>query len=207
MREKEVKMPNWCSTHLTITGDHDQLQRLNQELDLAEKIPSNTDFRKGWLGNLLLHTGMSNDAVCYGEIHCRGEITYRDYGEEEGEITIDTETAWGPCLEVFTRFLDHFNLDKLEVIYTAEESGQDLYWTNDPSEAGTWIFDSWEPEKMPEPFAGMSYEFLPEEEMNKMLSDALGETGETKDLAGKFMYEYEDCSIHVYEFCPIEDLD
>ena len=134
-------MPNWCSTIITFHGKNaKKLETLVDEWT-KEKLPGVSDyFGENWLGNCLVNSGiMSFEEACYGNIRCRGTIDYLSYTDDE-ELTMETSTAWGPAITMWKIINDTLNLD-LSIVYTAEEPGCELYWTNDPVVKDTWMYE------------------------------------------------------------------
>lgn len=134
-------MPNWCQSIITFHGKN--AKKLGNLIDewTKEKLPEVSDyFGKDWLGNCLVNSGIMNfNEVRYGDIRCRGSIDYVEYTDEE-ELTMETSSAWGPAITMWRMINDKLNLD-LDIVYTAEEPGCELYWTNDPCVEGTWMFE------------------------------------------------------------------
>ena len=132
-------MPNWCMTRITFHGENaKKLEKLIDEWT-SEGLPG-VDFGGYWLGNCLVKSGvMSFDEAAYGDIRCRGTIDYVEYTDED-ELTMETSSAWSPAVEMWYLINDKLNLD-LDIVYTAEEPGCELYWTNDPAVEGTWMYE------------------------------------------------------------------
>jgi hypothetical protein len=147
-------MPNWCYTNINIC--HNDKEKLNAFFDKVEewsdKQYKTNDFDNGtlgWLGNIVGNSGLAEWKVKENgredfvpSISCRGSL--QTFELHDNSINIDTETAWGPMLEMWRLLCDKY-LQGADIYYTAEESGNGLYQTNDPDVAGTYYIDIWEP--------------------------------------------------------------
>ena len=147
-------MPNWCYTNITIC--HNDKNKLKDFFDKVEewiKKPYKTNdfdtYSLGWLGNIVGNSGLAEWKVKENgredfvpSISCRGSL--QTFELHENSINIDTETAWGPMLEMWRLLCDKY-LPGADIYYTAEESGNGLYQTNDPDVADTYYIDIWEP--------------------------------------------------------------
>ena len=147
-------MPNWCYTNITIC--HNDKNKLKDFFDKVEewiKKPYKTNdfdtYSLGWLGNIVGNSGLAEWKVKENgredfvpSISCRGSL--QTFELHENSINIDTETAWGPMLEMWRLLCDKY-LPGADIYYTAEESGNGLYQTNDPNVDGTYYIDIWEP--------------------------------------------------------------
>ena len=147
-------MPNWCYTNITIC--HNDKNKLKDFFDKVEewiKKPYKTNdfdtYSLGWLGNIVGNSGLAEWKVKENgredfvpSISCRGSL--QTFELHENSINIDTETAWGPMLEMWRLLCDKY-LPGADIYYTAEESDNGLYQTNDPNVDGTYYIDIWEP--------------------------------------------------------------
>ena len=147
-------MPNWCYTNINIYhNDKNKLKDFFDKVEEWRKKPYKTNdfdtYSLGWLGNIVGNSGLAEwkakengreDFV--PSISCRGSL--QTFELHDNSINIDTETAWGPMLEMWRLLCDKY-LPGAEIYYTAEESGNGLYQTNDPDVAGTYYIDIWEP--------------------------------------------------------------
>lgn len=129
-------MPNLCSTTITINGESDDVKRLGDLIEKAqEQLYINTMSEGRWLGNICIYTGISSiDDAIKGKPRCKGEIECFDY-YDDNSLTIYTITAWVPMLEMWKLIIEkHF--PDMEIIYSCEEPGAMIYWTNDPTLVG-----------------------------------------------------------------------
>lgn len=147
-------MPNWCYTNINIC--HNDKNKLKDFFDKVEewrkkpyKINDFDTYSLGWLGNIVGNSGLAEWKVKENgqedfvpNISCRGSL--QTFELQENRINIDTETAWGPMLEMWRLLCDKY-LPGADIYYTAEESGNGLYQTNDPDVADIYYIDIWEP--------------------------------------------------------------
>lgn len=118
-------MPNWCNTAYTVVGDEkdlDALHKTMRELETRKEPSVPNGFGTSWLGCLV--DALGDD---WNKVHCRGEWGGLEY--EGGELTFYTMTAWCPCNEVWELVREKF--PSISYYYMAEESGCNVYLTND----------------------------------------------------------------------------
>lgn len=125
-------MPNWCVNYIDIRGKAEEitaLYNLIEEWTSKESTP--TAFRKKWLGNIVNHSGIGTvDTGADTDIFCRGYLSEMD-DDEDGLLLIQTETAWNPAMKMWDMVCKKY-LTEYSLIYSAEECGEELYYTNDP---------------------------------------------------------------------------
>ena len=118
-------MPNWCRTRISFRNTAEKLKALDVAFREATKpSPENVKVGHTSLAELLIYMGLSLDDTKH-----QGRISY--YWADNKEIYIETVTAWAPMLAVFRLFADKY-APGTNIVYTAEEPGCGLYWTNDP---------------------------------------------------------------------------
>ena len=149
-------MPNWCSTYLRFKGPKESVKKFYDLMVGFEKQGSSIEnsWDSSWLGTFI-ERGLRRDPLDrdHGIIgnckfkaktyNCRGNITYIDHNDEE--VIIDTETAWGPMLEMFYDLKAKYAPD-LKITWQAIEPGMGLYVTNDPAYKGKINIESWDDE-------------------------------------------------------------
>lgn len=136
-------MSNHCYTNITI--NHEDTNRLKTLYNLIEEWTSKNyrenGFGLSWLGNVVGNSGIdSSDENKDFSVRCRGSIIYMDFNGDQ--IIIDTETAWVPMMKMWIKVLEKY-LPDAELIYSAEEPGCGIFWTNDPCIIGKYLIDSW----------------------------------------------------------------
>jgi hypothetical protein len=106
----------------------------------------NHGFREGtWLGNILGNSGLAEwteegFVTPSGEkIRTRSSVEMLEYDEYVG-IKIFQEDAWGPMVRVWQLIFDELLPDS-QIFYTAEESGNLIFVTNDPDYEDKYYID------------------------------------------------------------------
>ena len=127
-------MPNWCYTSVSINTKSHNL--FNTWLDKGQE---ESDFKRNWLGSIIKYSGIGNPDS--GDCpRCRGTIENID--TDDNSVIFNTETAWSPMLKGLKMVADKYAPGS-EIIYSAEECGMEIYFTNDPSEVGKIYVDNW----------------------------------------------------------------
>ena len=124
-----------------------------------------------------------------------------DMDLHDDQITIYTETAWSPMVQLWVKVLERY-LPDAELIYSAEETGCGIFWTNDPTLAGRYCIDSWNNDIMSDPE-------LSESEAVKLLKEQLVTVENDIDTLIKMLEDsdIEDVSINKWEYVDVHDLD
>lgn len=205
-------MPNWCFTSVTIHSTKENLDIIERELVNATSTnPVKADFGNTWLGNLLLYIGMDEDSVVHGDIRCRGSM--EDFLRQDDE-TIDCViySAWSPHIQCICKFVDHY-VDDAEIIYTAEEPGCELYWTNDPAVEDTVYIDSLIENEMPEEYMKiLTFQGCNQRILIKYLNDLLNARASSLEelnvMLNKQLEEYDNyIGMHAYRYVDIGECD
>jgi len=126
-------MPNWCFNTIRIIGPN------KESTEKFFKLLSDWKTEDNWLGNIVEKSGI--DDKKHEKYSCRGSISYLDYDECD-QISIDTETAWGPTNEMWYALIEKYLPDG-EFFYTSEEPGCGVYETNEPDLLDKYIYDAW----------------------------------------------------------------
>ena len=213
-------MANYCYTNIAINGTKEVLDPLYTELKTAlerdgekDGPDAGTDFDRNWLGNLLLHIGMTVDDIQERGIRCRGRVDWIDYYGDQ--ITLDTETAWVPMMQCIVKFVEHYT-DEATITYSAEEPGCDIFWSNDKDYIGKVYLDCNRDEDFfPEDLAKLIGEDNPgvwdKMHFQKILEDYLGHSGEFEELVDEVADRLEDInediyfSAHIYADVPLAE--
>ncbi len=158
-------MANWCYTNITISHkDQGLLEGFFEKIEeWTSKDYVKNDFGHNWLGNIVGNSGIAKWTDDFhtdsGEyIKARGTLNERHLNK--GYINLATKTAWGPMMRMWVLVCEKY-LPGAEIIFTAEESGNLLYQTNDPDLEGKYYIDVWEP---PEEFEDIESDFEASEE-------------------------------------------
>lgn len=133
-------MPNWCYNDITIIGPTEEdAQKFYKNLEeWTSKNYKDNDFGLHWLGNIVGNSGL--DDPVNGKYECRGSIAYMDCDSDE--ISIQTETAWGPMNDMWTALIER-DMPDGEFYYMAEEPGMGVYCTNRSELDGKYYYDYW----------------------------------------------------------------
>lgn len=206
-------MPNWCYTDITIYhDDKDKLKAFFDKVEEWRKKPYKENgfdaYSLGWLGNIVGNSGLAVWKINengYGDfnppIECRGSL--QTFELLENQIHISTETAWSPMLFMW-RLLCEKYLPEADITFTAEESGNGLFQTNDPDVIGKYYVDVYDP---PEEFEDVDMEYEASEEYVIKLLQRILKTdnnnivqllNEADDLDWIWVHQWEDCDIDVY---------
>lgn len=121
-------MANICDTTYRITGGRDSLNDMEARIKKATKDSA-------WLGEIVKEYGGDPNAV-----HCRGELTYMEWGDPNAVLVLCCNTAWGEMPE-FRHFLERQYGD-ICIFYTAVEPGCGVFCTNDDNFANLWHVDA-----------------------------------------------------------------
>lgn len=138
-------MPNWCFTKIDINADSDETaQKIHDKLEQWLKAPDGKHINDGdgWLGCLAVNSGViaSYDDINKSPFLCRGYV--EDITLNGKSINMFISTEWDTMMEVIYRALEkNFDLDGIDIIYSAEEPDCDMYVTNDEDVAGTYRVD------------------------------------------------------------------
>ncbi len=117
-------MANLCNTTYKVTGAEKAVK------DLWNTLQSmNVNGKDIWLGSLAEHYGIDFESR---GIKVRGDIYFADFEEDEDNtlLTIETETAWTACNEVFAAINEVLN-DELSISYREIECGCEIYYVHD----------------------------------------------------------------------------
>lgn len=188
-------MPNWCSTSYKLLGRAGDVEKAYKALHALEETKRSQDvepwsFLKDsrWLGYVVQDVlGKSPD-----DVKCRGTFSNLSLTEHDGRpgIGLFTETAWGPCTDMWRLFANKFHLS---LNYIADEPGCCLYEKESPDGVypTSYVLDSdWE---------GREY-FDTLEEFIKAYGEQLGiPQGSTSEQVEAIVDSRSDCSLHRYE--------
>ena len=205
-------MPNWCYTSITINCKNAEEAKMLYER-IEEWTTSNycrNGFGRSWLGNIVGNSGI--DSMKDGKdfsVRCRGTLEYLDYQEGENTVSVATETAWCPMIQMWERICEKY-LTEYEIIYTAEEPGYELFYTNDPVLSGSYVIDSVNEDFSNKYLSGETYDSEADKEYLKaILQKCLDSKEESIDTLLE-MFEksdYEDVWIRPWEYVPVSELD
>lgn len=116
-------MPNWCSSSYVIEGDKKEVKKLYGIMHGLEKRKTpavKNGFGTAWLGCLVNALGAD-----WNKVYCRGD--WSNLEMEQDTLKFSTETAWGPCNEVFDLIRQKF--PSLSYYFLSEEPGMGVFQT------------------------------------------------------------------------------
>ena len=117
-------MPNWADTTYVFYGAQDELEELQNQLSLATVKEHGDYCTNGSFVNILNYFGLDCDAI-----PCRGHII-DDPWFDRGFLVVETETAWGPCLDYWEEILQRW-FPNVEYVYQSIEMGCGVYVSSD----------------------------------------------------------------------------
>ena len=195
-------MPNWCYTNITINhGNEIEIERLEKLIGgWTSKDYMKNGFGHKWLGNIVLGSGVGTvDTNKETDLRCRGTII--DYYRNENELVINTETAWSPMLQMWVKVLEKY-LPGAELIYNADECGNDINDTNDPCLAGKYILDYYGDEDIESDWEAS------EDTVRETLQKLLDTTETDVEKLIQMVYEDDyDISVRKWEYSDVSNWD
>lgn len=211
-------MPNWCFTNIAINTDSEETAKAiydkfeNEWLKAPEGEPV-SGFGNDWLGCLAVNSGVidSYDDVDESPIACRGSV--EDVALDVVSVNLVTSTAWGPMLEPIYRAIEkNFGLDDIDIVYSAEEPGNELYITNDEDIADTYHveIDDEAGRKILDAFDAGDYECdnYSEKYLIEKLKKAFGIGDDENPTIEELLdtaAEHPGIYIHLWEYEPLTD--
>ena len=149
-------MANWCWSFVNVYGTEKQISNIKKHYELACKNGKiENDYGNGWLGHLLEYIGYEEKEVCFGNIGCSGVVD--DWYDHEQQIVFYVSGRWSPQLEPLCLFLRKYGGKDIDIIYSSQESGSGIFWTNDPDLIGKPVYEDYN-EDVP------VYEYVPIDE-------------------------------------------
>ncbi len=195
-------MPNWCYTNITINhGNEIEIERLEKLIGgWTSKDYMKNGFGHKWLGNIVLGSGVGTvDTNKETDLRCRGTII--DYYRNENELVINTETAWSPMLQMWVKVLEKY-LPGAELIYNADECGNEINDTNDPCLAGKYILDYYGDEDIESDWEAS------EDTVRETLQKLLDTTETDIEKLIQMVYEDDyDISVRKWEYSDVSNWD
>lgn len=188
-------MPNWCISSYVIEGDKKEVKKLYGIMHCLEKrkIPAvKNGFGTAWLGCLVNALG-----VDWKKVYCRGD--WSNLKMERDTLKFTTETAWGPCNEVFDLIRQTF--PSLSYYYLSEEPCMGVFQTNDRD--GKYFSDKFRADiRTPEKEYQCGY-FEDKPSMFKWLEEIFGQPVTSDEDIEKLTDEWENANENA--FCNIDE--
>ncbi len=138
-------MPNWCSSWITISRPAEEggvfvlYDKIQSWIKEGTKIENS--WGNDWLG-LLVEKGLDMDPTSEKSYECRGAFYDLNLSKDGDEMTVNTETAWAPMMDLWFEICRKY-IPGSQILYDAEEPGCGLYVTNNSDHEGTYYIDSW----------------------------------------------------------------
>lgn len=176
-------MANTCYTEIEIISENEK--QIEEFYEKLKKWTSTLhEYSKGvntgplWLGNLVLNAGIAKVAERGVDRSCRGSIL--EIGKYSSDsIFIETETAWAPLMDIWQDLVAKYIPDA-RIIYTAEEPGCEIYWSNDPDvESNYCVYTDGEELIVGDEEIGDEYRNISEQKLVELLQRVLQTTEET----------------------------
>jgi hypothetical protein len=201
-------MANDCYTYIDI-----QFSTEKEAKGACDKIDSwcekiSESGHDNWLGNVCVNAGIMTLEEVYGsspKYRCRGSVEYTEVSGDTVQIT--TDTAWSPMLKMWKAICEkHF--PEAEIVYSAEEPGAGIFFTNDPVLVGCYNVDLFNDDVDPDRECS-------EESLRSILIKLLdGQALDFKQMSTNGLIRlceeeglFDDIIIHRWEYVAIEDLD
>ena len=188
-------MPNWCSSSYVIGGDKKEVKKLYGIMHGLEKRKTpavKNGFGTAWLGCLVNALGAD-----WNKVYCRGD--WSNLEMEQDTLKFSTETAWGPCNEVFDLIRQKF--PSLSYYFLSEEPGMGVFQTNDRD--GKYFTDKFRADICtPEEEYQCEY-FEDKPSMFKWLEEIFGQPVTSDEDIEKLTDEWENANENA--FCNIDE--
>lgn len=208
-------MPNWCVTDVEVSGKKDELTKLYK---LIKKWVSKTigDYlNPEYLSNMIKESKVLTRAELKTIPHfgtCRfGYIAGIQFQKDGLLIRFSTPYNKSMLLmwvKIFDKYLTDYTM-----YYMSENSGEDIYITNNPKYIGTYNFDVEDydslEEKLGDGNVPETESYISEKRINEILQYLLeSESNDIDELITEFNSSYfvDDISINKFDFVPIEDI-
>ncbi len=206
-------MPNWCVTDIEVSGKKDELSKL---YDLINTWISKSEDSFGGRKHLV-------DIVKQSEIFSEDELktlSIRSIGgcfesiqfQKDRSLLIRVTTIWKPMLLMWVKIFDKY-LTEYTMYYMSEDSGEDIYITNNPKYIDTYNFDVRDydslEEKLGEGNVPETESYVSKKRIIEILQNLLeSESNDVDELIAEFNSSNfaDDISINKFDFVPVEDI-
>lgn len=130
-------MANICINYIYINSDDkENMQKL---YDFLER----NDGNRGALSGFCEAAGLDKE-----NYYLRANVCDLEYNEADDQMYVQVESSWSPALKLIRDIAQKFVPD-CDVIYSSEECGNGIYYTNDPVYLGKYYIDVWNEDVLP----------------------------------------------------------
>lgn len=119
-------MANTCVNYIAI---------LSYDIEGLKKISDFFDGEDNRLSFFCEKAGLDKE-----HYYLRGTLNYVEFVPDDDRVVLQVESAWTPALRLVRDIAKKFVPD-CDVVYSSEECGNELYYTNDPCYCGLYDVD------------------------------------------------------------------
>lgn len=213
-------MPNWCVTDIEVSGKKDELSKLYDLINTWGQKSLDGDSNGDYFFFRFKDVVELTDIVKYAEIFTEDKLNSLSIRgnledmqiQKDGSLLIRVSSPWNPMLLMWVRIFNKYLTD-YTMYYMSEESGEDIYITNNPKYIGTYNFDVKDydslEEKLGKGNVPETESYVSEKRIIEILQNLLeSELNDIDELITKFNSSYfiDDISINKFYFFPIKDI-
>lgn len=213
-------MPNWCVTDIEVSGKKDKLLKLYDLINTWGSKSLDGDSNEDYCFFRFKDVVELADIVKFAEIFTEDKlntISIRGNLEDmqiqkDGSLLIRVSNPWNPMLLMWAKIFDKYLTD-YTMYYLSEESGENIYITNNPKYIGTYNFDIKDydslEEKLGEGNVPETKSYVSEKRIIEILQNLLeSKSNDIDELITEFNSScfVDDISINKFDFVPIEDI-
>lgn len=133
-------MPNWCVTDIEVSGKKDELSKLYDLINTWGSKSLDGDSNEDYCFFRFKDVVELTDIVKYAEIFTEDKLNSLSIRgnledmqiQNDGSLLIRVSSPWNPMLLMWVRIFDKYLTD-YTMYYMSEESGEDIYITNNLS--------------------------------------------------------------------------
>lgn len=214
-------MPNWCVTDIEVSGKKNELSKLYDLINTWGQKSLDGDSNEDYCFFRFKDVVELTDIVKYAEIFTddklnslsiRGNLEDMQF-QKDDSLMIRISTPYNKSMllmwvKIFDKCLTDYTM-----YYMSEDSGEDIYITNNPKYIGTYNFDVEDydslEEKLGDGNVPETESYVSEKRIIETLQYLLeSESNNIDELITKFNSSnfVDDISINKFDFVPIEDI-
>lgn len=213
-------MPNWCVTDIEVSGKKDELSKLYDLINTWSSKSLDGDSNEDYCFFRFKDVVELADIVKFAEIFTEDKlntISIRGNLEDmqiqkDGSLLIRVSNPWNPVLLMWVKIFDKYLTD-YTMYYLSEESGENIYITNNPKYIGTYNFDIKDydslEEKLGKGNVPETESYVSKKRIIEILQYLLkSESNDIDELITEFNSScfVDDISINKFDFVPFEDV-